>query len=144
MWLWTFRFQSSYFSCLISYLYLQFDKILCRSVIKIILVFSGFSFHHYFIFGILSLKCFFFVLFGVFQLDLFNVSRSWLPVDCHLLYQKLHNCHKIKLQLVLPSNFCLSNCTTLHLCAALYECQTMIEARDILVAHLILLPLCFY
>lgn len=67
------------------------------------------------------------VLVGVFQFDLFNVSRSWLLVGCHLLYQKLHNCQKVNLQLVLPSNFCLSNCTTLHLCAALYGCQIMIH-----------------
>lgn len=69
------------------------------------------------------------VLVGVFQLDLFTVSRSWLPLGCHLLYQKLHNCQKIKLQLVLPSNFCLSNCTSLHLCAALYGFQTMIRSE---------------
>ena len=144
MWLRTFQFQDSYFSYLISYLYLQFDKIFCISVIIIILVFSCFIFHHCFIFGILSLKYHFFGCTSwCLPVDLFNVSRSWLPVGCHLLFHKLHNCQKIKLQLVLPSNFCLSNCTTLHLCDALYGCQTMIEARDILVAHLILLPLCF-
>lgn len=82
-------------------------------------------------FGILSLECCFFlvVLVDVFQLDLFTVSRSWLPVGCHLLYWKLHSCQKIKLQLVLPSNFCLSNCSSLHLCVALYGCQTVIRGK---------------